>query len=425
MANGFFMSQAQPLDYRPLIASAGAPAAGMMQGIQQGMQMRAQMQEMAAREQEQQAAAQQATAEEELNAIAMQASQGDPEAMQQLAALDPQAALQMQQVTQIRAESARAEEQEVLEGIGRVGSLMATSTIKTSRAVYNRAYERIIKEGGDITDFGLPTRAEAADMSDKELDASMKEVAPQLEAVAMGPEKAAEMRQERKEFEYELTKVDRTSLQKNLEAAGLKAGTPEYKKAMLDASKTGTTVNVGPQTESQRRDDFLASVVDTSVAEMKDALKTFDPTTAKAAIIGKLPFSNFFKTEAHQQFNAAARPVIEAYLVKITGAAYSEIQQSGAVETYMPQPGDKPGTVNKKINRIKDFAKLLKKSAGYAVDDPVPAEAGDITNLTPEEAESVPKPQAPAGPGKTVTEQRTLPDGRTMVKYSDGSMGVI
>ena len=219
-----------------------------------------------------------------------------------------------------------------------------------------------------------------------------------------------------------LPKEQRTTLMKNLQAAGLKPGTKEYKDAVLAGTQTGTTVQIGPQTESQRRDDFLAGVVDDSLDEMQDAMAGFDPTSPKAAVIQMLPqqIQNWVKTEDYQRFTGAARPVIEAYLVKITGAAYSEVQQSGAVETYMPQPGDKPGTVAKKIERIRDFGQALKKSAGYDIEEKVPEGKKDPAKLTPEEQAQVP---TQALETRTVIETRTLPDGRTIVRYSDDSFG--
>lgn len=286
-------------------------------------------------------------------------------------------------------------------------------------------YAAILSKNPDIAKKLLSNQAEAYRNSGNDREALSREhLAKLLDlnpespetstalflASALGPEKFVERFQKLQQTEQigkEITKDQRTTLQKNLESAGLKPGTKEYKDAIIAGTKTGTQVTIGPQNESQRRDDFLAGVVDDSLAEMKRAMKGFDPTSAKSALINILPksLSNWIKSEDYQRFTSAARPIIEAYLVKITGAAYSQIQESGAVDTYMPQPGDKEGTVRIKINRIRDFGKSLKKSAGYPIDEKVPEDKKDITKLSPQDRAQV-TPKGEAAPVQT-----TIPKG--------------
>lgn len=169
-------------------------------------------------------------------------------------------------------------------------------------------------------------------------------------------------------------------------------------------------VNIGPQTEGQRKDQFLYQTVNNALSDMEDSLEKFDPTTLKSAAIGLLPttVSNFFKSADFQKYTSAARPIIEAYLTKLTGAAYTEIQQSGAVDTYLPQPGDKPETVRDKIARIRQFAAQLKQSAGYDVSDK------ELSGSSPKEDK---------GHGEIV--DRKPFGGGEIVKYKDGHLEMI
>ena len=300
-----------------------------------------------------------------------------------------------------------------------VHSAMLTGNFDAARRILAAQAETYRGEGNE---------AEASEREELSLEIERD---PERAKLATGMYLAAQLGPEG--FEERFSKLEkmrlpqeqRTTLMKNLQAAGLKPGTKEYKDAVLAGTQTGTTVQIGPQTESQRRDDFLAGVVDDSLAEMEDSMKGFDPTAPKAALIQMLPqqVQNWAKTEDFQRFTAASRPIVEAYLVKLTGASYTEIQQSGAVESYMPQPGDKPGTVAKKIERIRDFGQSLKKSAGYKIEEKVPEGKKDPEKLTPEEQAQVPAQALAAEETRTVIETRTLPDGRTIVRYSDDSFG--
>lgn len=395
MANGYFLSQFQPLNYGPTISGAGAPLAGLMSGYQQGTDMAQQMEEMRLAEAQQEQAA---LAEEQRNALAMQAAQGDPEAFAMYSALDPKGALQMQQAAELQQKQDTAEDEREKKAIGSMGALLETSSKKNADNVYARAVRRARAEGDAESAIGLPDQDSWSGLDIDQKVTILQDVGTQLSAYALGPEGLMEREYKeqtvglrQKELDQKISAADKTSLQKNLEAAGLKRGTKEYKDAMLDATKVGTVVNVGPQTEGQRRDEFLAHMVDRSLVEMTSALETFDPTSMASAIVGKLPLSNFFQSESHQKFNSAARPIVEAYLVKLTGAAYTEVQQSGAVDTYMPQPGDKVGNVNAKINRIKDFAKGLKRSAGLDISDAAPDEFSDISRVPAEDLDKLPQ----------------------------------
>lgn len=46
-------------------------------------------------------------------------------------------------------------------------------------------------------------------------------------------------------LQHDINQSGTTTLQRNLQAAGFQPGTPEYQRAVLDGTKTGTTVNVG------------------------------------------------------------------------------------------------------------------------------------------------------------------------------------
>ena len=432
MPNGFFMARAQPMDYRALLQTQ--PLGGLMGGIQQGLAMRQQMQEMRLREEQQQALEQKATLEEQRQALAMQAATGDPEAMQALTAMDPQAALQMQQIAGLRAEREREEEDRQREEGGRLGSLLKSANKRNVREIYERAVMRIRKEDDDETVMDLPSRQQAQDMSNDELLSVMQDVGTSLEAFALGPEKAAELRMERAELEEKrITRLAKAAKEGKVEKMpAIKdppSGRNEFSKLSKEFREQVTAYN---RVEASIKDPSPAG----DIALIFNYMKVLDPG------------STVRETEAATLENAAGVP--EVIRAKWNRTLKGERLTEKTRKDFVNQSRNliEPA-IQEQIKREETFSRLAKKSnidpEDVVIDfigDLRPKTKDEAPGLKPEDTEPgeiepieedavIPSvtgapgaPAAAAGPAKIVTEQRQTPDGRTIVRYSDGTMAV-
>ena len=433
MPNGFHMAQAQPLDYRALIAGAGAPARGFMGGIQQGMQMRAQMAEMAAAEAEREAAAQQATRQEEIDQLAMQAVQ-DPQAMEALLAVAPERATEMQEFIGLRAQQAADEEARKIEAIGSLGTLMVTGKKKNVRSTYERAVQRIRKENDDESaDVGLPTRAEAKEMSDAELFSTMQNIGNQLEQYAMGPEKAAQLRLERTEAEEKRL----VRAQKAAEEGKVKELPPIKDPSSGRKEFTGLSKKFIDVRDAYKR--VVSSAQDPSpagdMALITNYMKILDPgstvreseyaTAANAAgwpervraQWNRLVDGETLTQKMRDDFSGRAKQLYE-------GAAETQEQLEKQYRTLAKKSKFDPNVVV--IDFIGDLRKKKKKAPPLKPEQTAEVAPEVVTEGMPpaEQAAVVPGVPAAPGPAKIVTEQRQTPDGRTIVRYSDGTMAI-
>ena len=411
MANGFYMAQANPLDYRASIAGAAAPVAGLMGGVQKGLEMAQTLQQIRQAEAEQQAAQQaaqqQAQAQQQQQALAMQAAHGDPAAMEALAATSPEMALQLQELGAAQQEQQMELEAAEREEVGRIGSLMTTSNKDNAKAVYERVVSRIRKEGDSEEDVGLPSRAQAKDMKPEELNAALQDVGKQLSAYALGPqpEKAP------------LVQVGLPGAPPFKTPAGymLKDPTdPEKGVKPIPGTELEQKVKVGKFTESQSSSANYANRMVESGNRLdqleSEGVTSADPISAAARM---LPGGQYIISEQQQELRALQDDWVRAKLRKESGAVIGEQEMTDERRTYFPQPGDKPKTIAAK-RRLREEAQrgMVKQSGG--------AYKSLFQDMT-EEERAAPSGEAPA---KTVTGRRTLPDGRTVVQYEDGSFGL-
>lgn len=400
MANGFYMSQYQPMDYRGLIAGAGAPLSGLMGGVQEGVQLAGQIEEMRAarqqREMEQQRAQQQAGQQEEMQALSMQAAQGDPEAQQMLMALDPKAAMQMQQVINLQQQQGIAAEKAEKEASGAMGSLLLSGKKDMVRATYERAVARIRKEGDSEEELGLPNREVAKAMSDDELYNTIQGVGGQLEAYALGPEEAAEIRMRKAELGEKRT----ARMAKAAEKGDVSALPPIKDPGTGRKEFTGLSKDFRQVADSYRRIQAAGQNPSAAgdIALIFNYMKMLDP--------GSVVREGEFATAQ----NAASVP--ERIRAQYNRVKSGERLTDSTRTDFLNQADNQLKPAIKSQERREETFKKLAKKSGYDPEDIVIDFMGEM------------RPKKGKGAGKTAVETRTLPDGRVMVKYSDGTLGV-
>lgn len=157
-----------------------------------------------------------------------------------------------------------------------------------------------------------------------------------------------------------------TSLMRELEAAGLQPGTPEYQRAILEArKKTGMIVESDGQggfrmtqgvdagqmpklnVEQGKNTGFLIRAQDAnkSVTEREGEGTSLWNKTMRA-IPGGL--GNYAISDEAQQLDQAKRDFINAVLRQESGAVISEEEFSNADKQYFPQPGDSDLVIEQK-----------------------------------------------------------------------------
>lgn len=186
-------------------AGVAALGAGVSQAILGYQQRRAQ------RQQEEQ--------QRQKRALMLQAARGTPGAFEELQAVDPDAALKVQQGTIEREqlsiaqaeeereqqEFAAQQEQKAKEEFGRIGNRVRVATGERKREILLSKMEGVDPE--DLSRLGLPQAEEVEEMSIKDLN----EFAEELQAYAMKPAKVAELEME-KESELERRRIEREKL---------------------------------------------------------------------------------------------------------------------------------------------------------------------------------------------------------------------
>lgn len=246
MPNGPFIPRYQPIDYSGLARAAAAPAAGLLGGIQAGMEVTEQLGEMQARRQEREA-------ETRRQAIAMQAAAGDPTAQEQLLGLDPEAAYRMQQVQFAREEAAekqrQREEERDRREMGKISNYLVGAKKEDGKRALKRFFTRVNQEWeseDDPTpeDFGLTSIDDIDAMTPDEAFAAAQRIGNRLQRESMTPAEFAKLELERRKVRVAEEKA--------------KAVTPT--KAASQIGKIQEDVNNGfidPTTGAQAIDNIL------------------------------------------------------------------------------------------------------------------------------------------------------------------------
>lgn len=159
-------------------------------------------------------------------------------------------------------------------------------------------------------------------------------------------------------------KDDRTATMKELEAAGLKPGTPEYEQALLANNRPkgmmiesdgqggfrmvqGADVSGGANlnVEQGKNTGFLIRANDANKAIT--ALES-EGTSAWNKGAGAIPGGNYLVGPNAQKFTQAKRDFINAVLRQESGAVISPEEFANAEQQYFPQPGDGPEVIAQK-----------------------------------------------------------------------------
>lgn len=158
---------------------------------------------------------------------------------------------------------------------------------------------------------------------------------------------------------------DPTTIQRDLQAAGLQPGTPEYQRAILEHyRKSGTMVDVSPDgtvrflqgdissapgkmTESQSKDiNWLTrgKGANDELSKLDAKLTSLPETTA-----GKVPVAgNYLKSEDYQMAERAGREFLAVVLRKDSGGAITPDEYATYAPTFLPEPGDGPKVIERK-----------------------------------------------------------------------------
>lgn len=190
---------------------------------------------------------------------------------------------------------------------------------------------------------------------------------------------------------------DPTSIQRDLQAAGLQPGTPEYKQAILEHyRKSGTMVDVSPDgtvrfiqgdlnatkpvktTEAQdrnagfylraqRSDEILTKELDPELAP--GVTLDAQGTSERNRFADNVPVvGNYIRSKEGQQYQQAKDDFITAVLRRESGAVIGETEYAREDRKYFPQPNDGPEVIEQKRQARKAAIEGLKIGSGPAAD---------------------------------------------------------
>lgn len=163
-----------------------------------------------------------------------------------------------------------------------------------------------------------------------------------------------------------------TTLMQNLKAAGLKPGSPEYKKAVLAYIKkpAGTTINMGDAktmekaTEGQLAASGFAKRVATSTKTLTSLEESgYDPASLTEKVATIVPGGNYALSDQAQEYQGAKEDFITAVLRKESGATISDEEFDREDKKYFPQPGDSTKTVKLKQKRRASQLEVLRNQS--------------------------------------------------------------
>lgn len=160
-----------------------------------------------------------------------------------------------------------------------------------------------------------------------------------------------------------------TDTQRNLswraEQAGLEPGTPEYAEFMRSGGQsTGMSLTVGPDgtvqltegggpggaklTEANSKDTVYATRASGALPQidrLEQSLLSFGEYAAGAIPMG---LGNYLQSEDYQVASNAGKEFLASILRKDTGAAVTPSEEQMYGDIFLPRPGDKPATLERK-----------------------------------------------------------------------------
>lgn len=180
--------------------------------------------------------------------------------------------------------------------------------------------------------------------------------------------------------------IDPTSIQRDLQAAGLQPGTPEYKQAILEHyRKSGTIVDVAPDgsvrfvqgnvdpakmpkvTEAEGKNAGFLKRALTAEKELS-ALESEGTSLWNRAADAVPVLGNYAKSDEAQKFDQAQRNFINAVLRRESGAVISPEEFDNARKQYFPQPGDGPDVIAQKRKNREDAITGFEIGSGPAAE---------------------------------------------------------
>lgn len=158
---------------------------------------------------------------------------------------------------------------------------------------------------------------------------------------------------------------DQTDTMRNLEwraaQSGLVPGTPEYQEFMRSGGQSaGMALSVGADgtvqfsqgggklTEAQSKDTVYATRASGALPEidrLEQSLLSFGEYAAGAIPMG---LGNYLQSEDYQVANNAGKEFLASILRKDTGAAVTPSEEKLYGDIFLPRPGDKPATLDRK-----------------------------------------------------------------------------
>lgn len=184
-----------------------------------------------------------------------------------------------------------------------------------------------------------------------------------------------------------------TTNMRELEAAGLKPGTPEYQEALLGLKKPkgmiiesdgqggfrmaqGTDLGTSLNVEQGKNTGFLLRAQDANEAITK---LEKEGTSAWNKLAGGVPVvGNYLVGEDSQKLTQAKRDFINAVLRQESGAVISPEEFANAEQQYFPQPGDGDDVIaQKRKNRENAIAGFrIRSGPGASVVDQMQPQQG-------------------------------------------------
>jgi hypothetical protein len=223
--------------------------------------------------------------------------------------------------------------------------------------------------------------------------------------------------------------VNTTTFQKDMMAAGLKPGTPEWNQAIIaHYKKSGMTI------ESDGKGGFrlVQGDINTPQKLTEDqsknigwlergtaANKELDDVGGELTNIGGYTADqlgvagNYFKTATYQKADRAGKDFLAVILRKDSGGAITPDEIATYGKIYLPQPGDDPNTLKAKSDARKTILDSIKAGLGGAADqtrtnpDAQTPAATDMQTKQPASLDIGQKATTTLQNGKSVTIERT------------------
>lgn len=191
--------------------------------------------------------------------------------------------------------------------------------------------------------------------------------------------------------QHDATQAQGTTLEQNLQAAGIQPGTPEYSQAIMAYLAKNPTTNIQLPGQAQLGAQGTAGAIQGVNAQLEQPdMAAYVPSLGDQSL-DMLPAGtgNYFQSDEYKRFKSLSGVWIEQTLRDESGAAIAQSEYDSKRKIYFPVPGDGPKEVaQKKQLRLQATQSRLQKAG-----------AGDPTGVQQVEAYD-PAAGQPPKPGK-------------------------